>query len=229
MAAGLPEYQREFIQFMLECGVLRFGQFRTKSGRETPYFINTGRYDDGAKLRRLGQFYAQALVARLGTGFDVLYGPAYKGIPLVVATGIALAEQYGRAVPYVFNRKEAKDHGEGGLLVGHALVAGERLVIVDDVVTAGTSVEESVALLQGTGVQLTALVVSVDRQERAAAGPHSALQLVAQRHGLKAFAIVTLDELVAYLEERLASGQPVVSAELLGAIAQYRATYGARA
>ena len=163
----MDPHKAEFIEFMVRCGVLTFGDFVTKSGRRTPFFINTGRYDSGAAMARLGRFYAGGLVARLGEGFDSLFGPAYKGIPLAVATAMALQLDHGRDVPFAFNRKEVKNHGEGGALVGRRPAPGDRVVIVEDVTTAGTSVRESVALLDAVaGVKPMALMVSVDRQER---------------------------------------------------------------
>jgi orotate phosphoribosyltransferase len=224
---SIPAYKREFLRFMIEAKVLRFGQFRTKSGRETPYFINSGGYDDGRKLRRLGEFYAEALVANLGSAFDLLYGPAYKGIPLVATTAAALDARHGRAVPYVFNRKEAKDHGEGGLLIGRTPQAGDRVVIVDDVITAGTSVTESLDLLHRTcGVRPSALVVSVDRQERGTASPQSALQMVRDTYGLTAFAIVTLADILDFVRAEAEGGSGELTADLLARIEAYRGRYG---
>jgi orotate phosphoribosyltransferase len=220
-------YQTEFIEFMVRCQALRFGQFTTKSGRHTPYFINTGQYDSGGRLLRLGRFYADALHAQFGGGFDLLYGPAYKGIPLVAAAAAALAERHDRDVPFVFNRKEAKDHGEGGSLIGRVPSAGQRVVIIDDVVTAGASVRESVALLQATApIDLVGLVVSVDRQERGA-GDRSALDEVAAEFGLRAVAIVTLDQIVAHLHNCPLDGRVVLDDALFEKIAAYRARYGA--
>ncbi len=223
--ADLPALHTDFIEFMLECEVLRFGDFLTKSGRRTPYFINTGHYDSGRRLRRLGEFYARAIVEHIGTDFDVLYGPAYKGIPLAVATAAALDARHGLDVGVTFNRKQAKDHGEGGNLVGHPIRDGLRIVIIDDVVTAGTSVNESMTLLrQAAAVEVKALVVSVDRQERGS-GSLSALADVAATHGIETAAIVTLDDILAYLEH---SGNALGDdADLVERIRAYRAAYGA--
>src|SRR6185503_18577267 len=158
---------REFVEFLLDTGVLAFGDFQTKSGRRTPYFLDFARFSRGSEVRRLGGFYARAIRARLGEGFDVLFGPAYKGIPLVVATALAFAAEHARDVSFCFNRKEDKDHGEGGRLVGHALRDGQRVVIVEDVTTAGTSIRETVPVLRARAkVTLAGLVVAVDRQER---------------------------------------------------------------
>lgn len=219
----MDAYKREFIDFMVEVGVLTFGDFVTKSGRKTPYFVNTGRYRTGAQMRRLGGFYADAVTARLGAGeIDVLFGPAYKGIPLVVATSMALAER-GTDVAFCYNRKEAKDHGEGGSLVGKPPADGDRVLIVEDVTTAGTSIRETVPLLHAAAkVELAGLVVSVDRQERGA-GDRSALADAGIEHGMPAFAIVTIDEVVEHLRERC-----VLDAAQLERIAAYRAEWGAR-
>jgi len=194
--------EADFVRFMMDVGVLRFGSFVTKSGRETPYFINTGLYRTGSQIRDLGRFYAQAIVAHLGTEFDVLFGPAYKGIPLAVATASALAEQ-GVDVAYCFNRKEAKDHGEGGILVGHELADGDRVVIVEDITTAGTAVRDVIPQLRAAAdVTLAGLVVSVDRRERGPAdGPsdgRSALQSLAEEFAMPAFALVDVHDIIRH-------------------------------
>jgi orotate phosphoribosyltransferase len=220
-------YKREFVDFMLEVQVLTFGDFVTKSGRNTPYFVNTGRYRTGAQMRRLGRFYAEAISNRLGADVDVLFGPAYKGIPLVVATSMALSES-GTEVAFAYNRKEAKDHGEGGSLVGHKLADGNRVLIVEDVTTAGTSVRETVPLLRAAAdITLAGLVVSVDRQERGT-GDASALTQLAGEFEMPTFAIVTIDEVVEYLRDAVVDGQRVLDDEQLGRIAAYRAEWGAR-
>lgn len=188
-----------FVRFSVEAGVLRFGEFKTKAGRLSPYFFNAGHFDDGAKLGRLAQFYAQRLLAS-GLAFDMLFGPAYKGITLAAAVAIELA-RLGRNVPYAYNRKEAKDHGEGGTLVG-APVRG-RVLIIDDVITAGTSVRESVALIAAAGAQACGVAIALDRQERAgddgAAASASAVQYVRQQFGLEVVAVATLADLLQYL------------------------------
>jgi orotate phosphoribosyltransferase len=216
----MQDYQRRFVDFMVEVGVLTFGDFTTKSGRSTPYFVNTGKYRSGSQLATLGRAYADAIERSFPEGFDCLFGPAYKGIPLVVAVAMAFAER-GREVEFVFNRKEAKDHGEGGLLVGRKLRDGDRVLIVEDVTTAGTSIRETVPILRAAAdIRLAGLVVSVDRQERA--GEHStttALAEVGAEFGMPTAAIVTIDEVVAHLGDRL-------TADDRARIAAYRARYG---
>lgn len=224
----LEAYKREFIDFLLASEVLTFGDFTTKSGRRTPYFVNTGRYRTGGQLARLGSFYAAALTAQLGRDFDVLFGPAYKGIPLVVTTAIALEQAGGAPVGFTFNRKEAKDHGEGGVLVGHPLQDGDRVVIVEDVTTAGTSIRETVPILRAAAaVELCGLVVSVDRQERGL-GQRTALAELADEFGMPTFAIVTIDEVVDELRTREVDGQPLLDQATLARIAAYRTEYGAQ-
>ena len=225
----MERYKQDFITFMVRCGVLTFGDFITKSGRKTPFFINTGNYTTGVQLAKLGEFYAHALWSNVGNSFDVLFGPAYKGIPLAVSTAIALAQKHHYSIPYCFNRKEAKDHGEGGSIVGHAVANGDRIVIVDDVVTAGTSVKESVALLKRTAnVTFSALVVSVDRMERGAT-EKSALVEISESYGMKTFSIVTLDEIVDFLYNRIIDGVVVIDGAIKDGIDGYRKQYGCKA
>ncbi len=225
----MEQYKKEFIELMVRSGVLAFGDFVTKSGRRTPFFINTGNYRTGSQIGRLGEFYAAAINKRLGRDFDMLYGPAYKGIPLVVATAAALASKYGHDVAYCFNRKEAKDHGEGGLFIGHMPKAGDRVVIVEDVVTAGTSVRESMALLAKTApVRVCGLVVSVNRMERGAGGK-SAIAELAEEFSFAAFAIVTIDEVTSYLHGRPVDGKVVLTDPCMKKIADYRSEFGAPA
>jgi len=212
----------DFVRFAVESGVLRFGEFRTKAGRLSPYFFNAGLFDDGAKLGRLAQFYARRLVGS-ALPFDMLFGPAYKGIALAAAVAIELA-RLGRNVPFAYNRKEAKDHGEGGSLVG-APVRG-RVLIVDDVISAGTSVRESIALIRAAGATPAAVVIALDRQEKAAEGgverPQSAVQYVRDELGLAVVAIATLADLLRYLR----SGADPALAEHLPRVAAYRDRYG---
>ncbi|HRV81282.1 MAG: orotate phosphoribosyltransferase [Planctomycetes bacterium] len=223
----MQDYQADFITFLLETGALTFGDFTTKSGRKTPFFLNTGLYRTGSQLTRLGDFYAEAILARLGTEFDVLFGPAYKGIPLVVTTAQALAHR-GQDVAFCFDRKEAKDHGEGGLLVGHKLRDGDRVLIVEDVTTAGTSIRESVPKLRAAAkISLAGLVVSVDRQERGQS-ERAALTELADEFAMPTFSIVNLDQILSYL--RTHEGEPhvpAISSELWKRIEDYRLQYGA--
>jgi orotate phosphoribosyltransferase len=214
--------QRTFVDFMIDAGVLTFGDFTTKSGRKTPYFVNTGKYRSGTQLATLGRAYADAIERSFPQGFDCLFGPAYKGIPLVVAVAIAFAER-GREVPFCFNRKEAKDHGEGGVLVGHAPRDGDRVLIVEDVTTAGTSIRETVPILRAAAkVSLAGLVVSVDRQERAGeTSARSALAEVGAEFGMPTAAIVTIDEIIGHMGARLTEADRA-------RIAEYRTKYGAR-
>jgi orotate phosphoribosyltransferase len=212
----MKDYQREFLEFALACQALRFGEFALKSGRVSPYFFNTGLFNSGAKLARLGRFYARAIVDS-GVGFDQLYGPAYKGIPLVAAVSIALAEQHGRDLPYSFNRKEAKTHGEGGVIVGAALAG--RVLIVDDVISAGVSVRESVQIIRQAGATPAGVAISVDRQERGE-GTTSAVQEVEKTFGLRVINIVNLETLLAFIEDHdhLLQHRAAIDA--------YRKTYG---
>jgi orotate phosphoribosyltransferase len=219
--------QHDFIELLVQSGVLQFGDFVGKSGRRMPYFIDAGRYRTGAQIARLGRCYAHAIHARLGAGFDLLFGPAYKGIPLVVTTAIALHERHGRDVGFCFDRKEAKDHGEGGLLVGTRPKDGDRVLIVEDVVTAGTAVRHSIELLRASAaVELVGLVVGVDRMERGR-GDKSALRELADDFGIDAFAIATIDDVVEQLRGREIDGRKVIDQEALDRIAAYRARYGA--
>jgi orotate phosphoribosyltransferase len=227
MPTTLP-MTHEFVEFLLATGVLTFGDFQTKSGRRTPYFLDFARFSRGGQVRRLGSFYARAIVERLGREFDVLFGPAYKGIPLVVATAQALAEEHGHDVGFCFDRKERKDHGEGGKLVGQRLCDGDRVVIVEDVTTAGTSVRDTVPLLRASAaVRLAGLAVAVDRQERGS-GTRGALAELSEEFAMPCFAIATIDEIVATLEEGRVRGAPPLTRETLERIQAYRREYGAR-
>ncbi len=221
-------YKEEFIEFMVESGVLTFGDFTTKSGRKTPFFINTGNYDTGEQMDKLGYYYAKALQTALGTEFDCLFGPAYKGIPLAVTTAVALSKNYKHNVTFCFNRKEAKDHGEGGSIVGHKLKDAERVIIIEDVTTAGTSIRESVPLLKNAAnVEIKALVVSVDRQERGTT-EKSALSQIQEDFGIQPIPIVTLDEIVDYLYNKEINGKVLINEDIMQRINDYRAQYGAK-
>ena len=216
----MKQYQRDFLDFAIRCDALRFGEFTLKSGRVSPYFFNTGLFNTGAKLARLARFYARAIVES-GLAFDMLYGPAYKGIPLAAATVVQLAEHFGRDVPYAFNRKEAKKHGEGGVIVGHPL--GGRVLIIDDVISAGTSVRESVDIIRAAGAIPAGVAIAVDRQERGAA-EKSAVQEVEQAFGLRVISIANLDTLLQYLR-----AQGDGSRGHYEAIGEYRNRYGVAA
>lgn len=212
----MQEYQRAFVDFMLEVGVLTFGDFTTKSGRKTPYFVNTGLYRTGTQLRKLGHAYADAIERAFPEGFDVLFGPAYKGIPLVAAVSAAFAER-GREVAFCFNRKEAKDHGEGGNIVGSPLSG--RILIIDDVISAGTSVRESVNIIRAHGAKPAGVIIALDRQEKGQ-DERSAIQQVEADFGIPVAAIVRLDDLVEYLGEQEGRGTE------LERIRAYRDQYG---
>jgi orotate phosphoribosyltransferase len=215
----MHDFQRDFIDFMLDVGVLTFGDFTTKSGRRTPYFVNTGLYRSGVQMATLGRAYADAIEASFPDGFDVLFGPAYKGIPLVVAVSMAFAER-GREVEFCFNRKEAKDHGEGGVIVGRKLRDGDRVLIVEDVTTAGTSIRETVPVLRAAAdVKLAGLIVSVNRMERGTTD-RTALDELAMEFSMPTRSIVNLDEILEHLGERLGN-------EDRTRIAAYRDEYGA--
>jgi orotate phosphoribosyltransferase len=225
----LDERTRDYVDFMVRCEVLSFGDFVGKSGRRMPYFVNAGRYRTGGQIGQLGRYYAAAIEAGFGADVDVLFGPAYKGIPLAVTTSIALAEHHGRDVGFCFDRKEAKDHGEGGSLVGHPLADGDRVVIVEDVTTAGTSVRETVPLLRAAAdVEVVGLVVGVDRRERGTRDERSALDELADEFGFATTALATIDDIVAHLGDREVDGRRVLGDDDLARIAAYREEHGAR-
>ncbi len=212
----MKPYQREFVDFALRTGVLRFGEFVLKSGRHSPYFFNTGLFNTGGALSRLGRYYARSILDS-GIAFDMLYGPAYKGIPLVAATAIALAEEHGRDVPYCFNRKETKDHAEGGITVGAPLTG--RVLILDDVISAGTSVRESVAVIEAGRARPVGVAIALDRQERGT-GATSAVQEVHEQYGLAVGSILALEHLIGYLQEK-----PEL-ADVLARVRTYQAEFG---
>jgi orotate phosphoribosyltransferase len=214
----MSDFRQEFIEFAVARGVLCFGEFKTKAGRLSPYFFNAGLFNDGNTLRQLGQFYAKALLAA-DPGIDLLFGPAYKGIPLVAATAVSLAE-FGRNLPFCFNRKEAKDHGEGGMTVGAPLKG--RVLIVDDVISAGTSVRESVDIIRAAGARPAGVLIALDRMERGT-GALSAVQEVRDQFGVPVVSIATLDDLVAFLRVRGDMAHQLQSVE------RYRKEYGVTA
>ncbi len=212
----MQNYQKDFLDFALDVGVLKFGQFTLKSGRVSPYFFNAGLFNSGSSLARLGKFYAQAIV-NSGIAFDVLYGPAYKGIPLAAVTAAALYDHHGIDIPYAFNRKEAKAHGEGGSIVGHPLEG--RIMIIDDVITAGTAIRESMDIIEAQGAKPAGVVIALDRQERGK-GEHSAIQEVEKDYNMPVAAIVRLEHVVDYLASKDDAD------EALKLIQAYRDQYG---
>lgn len=222
----MEAYKQSFIDFMVEVGVLTFGDFTAKSGRKTPYFVNAGRYRTGQHMRLLAGYYADAIVKE-GVQFDFLFGPAYKGIPLVVSIAMLLAER-GLDVPFCFNRKELKDHGEGGSLIGHVPRDGEKVLIVEDVTTAGTSIRETVPLLKrSANVAVAGLVVSVDRMERGT-GELNALDELALEHGMRTFSIVNIEEVMQSLHNRQVGERVLLDDIMLGKMQEYRKLYGGK-
>ena len=211
----MEQYQNDFVDFMLEIGALKFGEFTLKSGRESPYFFNSGQFNQGNHLSQLGQFYAQAIEAS-DIKFDVLFGPAYKGIPLVAATAIALNDSFNRSVPYSFNRKEAKDHGEGGNIVGHPLEGD--ILIIDDVITAGTAIGEAKDIIDANGAKTKGVVVALDRQEKGK-GELSAIQEAEQNFGITVVSIINLSHIVDYLKANN-------DKNIISRIESYRSQYG---
>lgn len=224
----MQAYKKEFIDFMIECGVLTFGDFVTKSGRKTPFFVNTGNYKTGSQLKRLGEYYAKAIKENFNDEYDVLFGPAYKGIPLVTTTTIALSSMYDIDVNYCSNRKEVKDHGDKGILLGSKLNDGDRVIIVEDVTTAGTSIYETMPILkEQADVSVNGLIISVDRMERGQ-GEKSALVEIKEKFGFKTCAIVTMEEVVDYLYNKEVNGKVLIDDEVKKRIDKYYAQYGAR-
>lgn len=224
----MEQYKQEFIEFMVDCQVLKFGDFVTKSGRKTPFFINTGFYRSGSQLSRLGQYYAKAIQEKYGTDFNVLFGPAYKGIPLSVATAIEFSKLYDADIKFCSNRKEVKDHGDVGILLGSPLTDGDKVVIIEDVTTAGTSIEETMPIIKAQGdVQVMGLVVSVDRMERGR-GEQSALREIQEKYGIQTTAIVTMAEVVEHLYNKEYNGKIIIDDELKAAIDAYYEQYGVK-
>ena len=212
----MQDYKRDFLKFAIDIGVLRFGEFTLKSGRVSPYFFNSGLFKTGASLARLGRYYAEAIISS-GIEFDMIFGPAYKGIPLAASAAIALADHHDRDIPYAFNRKEAKDHGEGGSIVGSPLQG--KVLVIDDVITAGTAIRESVTILDAAGAELSGVVISLDRQEKGS-GELSAIQEVEGQYGISVANIVSLEDLLTYL------GEMKDQQQAMEAIQAYRDQYG---
>lgn len=224
----MENYKQEFIEFMIDCGVLKFGDFVTKSGRKTPFFVNTGFYRTGAQMKKLGEYYAKSIHDKYGTDFDILFGPAYKGIPLTVATTMELSELYNADIKYCSNRKEEKDHGDKGILLGSPIEDGDKVVIIEDVTTAGTSINETVPILKAQGnVDIIGLIVSVDRMERGS-GEKSALSEIEEKFGFKTAAIVTMGEVIEHLYNRPYKGKVIIDDTLKAAIDAYYEQYGVR-
>ena len=224
----MEKYKQEFIEFMVDCGVLKFGDFVTKSGRKTPFFVNTGFYRTGTQLRKLGEYYAKAINDTFGTDFDVLFGPAYKGIPLAVATSMAISELYGKEVRYCSNRKEVKDHGDTGILLGSKLKDGDRVVIIEDVTTSGKSIEETFPILKSQAdVEIKGLMVSLNRMERGK-GEKCALDEIKELYGFPTAAIVSMSDVVECLYNKECQGKVVIDDTLKAAIDAYYEQYGAK-
>ena len=224
----MEQYKQEFIEFMIDCEVLKFGDFVTKSGRNTPFFVNTGFYRTGAQLRKLREYYAKAIESKFGFDFDVLFGPAYKGIPLTVATTMAISQFYDKDIKYCSNRKEVKDHGDKGILLGSPIADGDKVVIIEDVTTAGTSIQETLPIIKAQGdVTVAGLVVSVDRMERGQ-GEKSALAEIEEKYGLKTTAIVTMAEVVEHLYNKPYKGKIIIDDTLKAAIDTYYKQYGVK-
>ncbi|MDD7793229.1 orotate phosphoribosyltransferase [Clostridium sp. 'White wine YQ'] len=221
-------YKKEFIDFMIECGVLTFGDFVTKSGRKTPFFINTGNYKTGSQLSRLGDFYAKAIKENFHEDFNIVFGPAYKGIPLSVATTISLSKLYDIDINYCSNRKEVKDHGDTGILLGSKIKDGDKILIVEDVTTAGTSIYETMPILEAQGkVEVKGLIISVDRMEKGK-GEESALKEIRDNFGFKTCAIVTMEEVVEYLYNKEVNGQVLIDDNMKSRIEDYYKVYGTK-
>lgn len=224
----MEQYKQEFIEFMVDANVLKFGDFVTKSGRKTPFFVNTGFYRTGSQLVKLGEYYAKAIKEKYGLDFDVLFGPAYKGIPLSVATAMGISNLYDKDVNYCSNRKEVKDHGDKGILLGSPIADGNKVLIIEDVTTAGTSINETLPIIKAQGdVDIIGLVVSVDRMERGQ-GEKSALDEIKEKYGIETTAIVTMAEVVEHLYNKEYKGRVIIDDELKKAIDEYYDIYGVK-
>lgn len=228
VSKSMEDYKKEFIDFMVESQVLKFGEFTLKSGRKAPFFMNAGAYVTGSQLRRLGGYYAKAIHDQFGLDFDILFGPAYKGIPLSVAATMAISELYGKEIRYCSNRKEVKDHGDTGILLGSKLKDGDRVVMIEDVTTSGKSVEETYPIIKAQAdVEVKGLVVSLNRMERGK-GTKSALDEIQETYGFPATAIVTMAEVMEYLYQRECNGSILIDDTVKRAIDDYYAQYGAQ-
>ena len=224
----MEAYKSEFIDFMIESDVLKFGDFTLKSGRKSPFFMNAGAYVTGTQLRKLGEYYAKAIHDNYGLDFDILFGPAYKGIPLSVATTMAISELYGKYIKYCSNRKEVKDHGDTGILLGSKIKDGDRVVIIEDVTTSGKSIEETFPIIKAQAdVEIKGLMVSLNRCERGK-GEKSALQEIQELYGFPANAIVSMEEVVEYLYNRTHDGKIIIDDAMKASIDAYYAQYGVK-
>ena len=224
----MEQYKKEFIEFMVDSNVLKFGEFTLKSGRKSPFFMNAGAYVTGSQLRKLGEYYAKAIYDNYGSDFDVLFGPAYKGIPLSVATTIAFSQLYSKEIRYCSNRKEVKDHGDVGILLGSDLHDGDRVVIIEDVTTSGKSIEETFPILRAqANVDVVGLMVSLNRQERGRT-QKNALAEIREIYGIETGAIVTMEEVVEHLHNKVYNGRVLIDDKMKEAIDAYYAQYGAK-
>ena len=225
----MEQYKQQFIEFMVDCQVLKFGDFTLKSGRKSPFFMNAGAYVTGTQLHKLGEYYARAIHDHYGLDFDVLFGPAYKGIPLAVATVMALSELYGKEVRYCSNRKEVKDHGDTGILLGSKLTDGDKVVIIEDVTTSGKSIEETFPIIKAQAdVKIKGLMVSLNRMERGLTSDKSALDEIREKYGFEANAIVTMEEVVECLYQKPYQGKVYIDDTLKAAIDEYYKQYGVK-
>lgn len=225
----MEAYKQEFIEFMVDSEVLKFGDFTLKSGRKSPFFMNAGAYVTGTQLRKLGEYYAKAIYDNYGLDFDVLFGPAYKGIPLTVATTMAISELYGKDIRYCSNRKEVKDHGDTGILLGSKLKDGDKVVIIEDVTTSGKSIEETFPILKAQAdVEVKGLIVSLNRNEVGKSGNKTALDEIKDLYGFETAAIVSMPEVVEHLYNKEVAGKVVINDELKERIDEYYAQYGVK-
>lgn len=224
----MESYKKEFIEFMVDCGVLKFGEFTLKSGRKSPFFMNAGLYVTGSQLEKLGEYYAKAIHDNYGTDFDVLFGPAYKGIPIGVATAIAFHKLYGKEIRYCSNRKEIKDHGDAGILLGSPIKDGDKIVIIEDVTTSGKSIEETFPIIMEQGeVEILGLMVSLNRMEKGK-GEKSALAEIKEKYGFDANAIVSMADVIECLYNKECNGKVVIDDQIKSAIDAYYEQYGAK-